>query len=113
MSDNLKKCLNELKLAMQYKHKPTRNAILKFLSNKKCIYNALREISMNILNKQIKLKNHHIRKLNPHVKTIKALGKGVKHRRTQQKLVLQSGGFLPWLLPLVASAIPAVIDLIK
>ena len=113
MSENLKNCINELKCAMQYKHKPTRQAILKFLSNKKCIYNALREISMNILNRQIKLKRHNIHRLNPHVKTIKALGKGVKHKRRQKQLVIQSGGFLPWLLPLVASAIPAVLDLVK
>ena len=113
MSQNLRKCLKELQIAMNYKHKPTRDAILKYLSHKKCIYNALREISMNILNKQIKLQRHHIRKLNPHVKTIKALKKGMKSKKERRKLVQQSGGFLPWLLPVIASALPAVIDLIK
>jgi hypothetical protein len=113
MSENLRKCLKDLKLAMKCKDKASRKAILKFLSNKKCIYNALREISMNIINKQIKLQRHHVRRLHPHVKTIKALGRGVQHRKRQQKLVIQSGGFLPWLLPLVASALPAVIDLFK
>ena len=113
MSENLRKCMSDLRLAMNFKHKPTRDAILKFLSQKKCVYKALREISMNILNRQIKLKKHHYKKLNPHVKTIKALSKGVKSRRKQQQLVKQSSGFLPWLIPLVASALPAVIDLIK
>ena len=113
MSANLRKCMKELKIAMNYKHKPTREAILKYLSHKKCIYNALREISMNILSKKLKLKRKHIRRLNPHVKTIKALKRGVKTPKERKKLVLQSGGFLPWLLPVIASAIPAVIDLIK
>ena len=113
MSANLKKCMKELKIAMSYKHKPTRNAILMFLAHKKCIYNALREISMNILNKNLKLKRHHIRRLNPHVETIKALKRGVKTPKERRKLVRQSGGFLPWLLPVIASAISAVIDLIK
>ena len=113
MSENLKKCMADLRLAMNYKHKPTRESILKFLSHNKSIYNALREISMNILNKQMKLKKHHIRKLNPHVKTIKSLKKGVKTKKQRQRLVIQSGGFLPWLIPVIASALPAVIDLIK
>ena len=113
MSENLKKCMADLRLAMSYKDKPTRKAILKFLSHKNCIYEALREISINICNKQIKLKKDHMRKLNPHVKTIKALKNGVKCKRSRKKLVRQSGGFLPWLLPVIASAIPAVLDLIK
>jgi hypothetical protein len=73
----------------------------------------MREISMNILNNRLKLNNKHVRNLEPHIKTIKALKRGTKNKKRRQKLVKQSGGFLPWLIPLVASALPAVIDLIK
>ena len=113
MSENLRKCMEDLRIALKYKNKRTRDAILKFLSQKKCVYDALREISLNILNGKIKLKKHEMKKLNPHVKTIKALKKGGHKRRSQQKLVRQSGGFLPWLIPIVASALPSVIELLK
>ena len=113
MSDNLKKCMKELEVAMRYRDKPTRNAKLKYLSNKICIYDALREIAMNIVNKNIPLNRKHINRLNQHTKTIKALKCGTKSKHLRKKLVLQSGGFLPWLLPLVATAITTAIDLVK
>ena len=113
MSHNLKTCLKELKLVMSIKDKQTRLVILKYLSHKKCLYNALGEISMNIINKKIPLNKRQTRKLSPHAKVIKRLAKGVKSKTTKSKLILQSGGFLPWLLPIIATAVTSAIDLIN
>jgi hypothetical protein len=109
MSQNLKNCIKELQVAMKYKDKPTRHAILKFLSNKKCVYKALREISMNIVNKQIPLNKRQLRLLNPHVKTIKRLKSGTKNKHIRRRLVTQSGGFLPWLIPIVGSVLSSIL----
>src|SRR5882757_1222947 len=107
MSDNLKKCMSELQRAMRIKHRPSRKAVLNFLAKRKCVYKALQEISTNIINRNIPLSKDHIRRLNPHTKTIKGLLKGTKNKRSQQRLVNQSGGFIHWLLPLVATALSA------
>ena len=101
--------MKELQIAMKYKHKPTRDAILEYLSNRKCVYKALQEISLNILNNQIKLNKNQIQRLNSYVKTIKRLKCGVKTKKVREKLVKQSGGFLPWLLPIVATAISSLL----
>ena len=109
MSDNLKTCMKELQSAMKYKDKRSRQTIMKFLSNKKCVYNALREIAMNIINKRIKLNRRQIGRLNPHAKTIRTLKCGVKNKLRRRKLVQQSGGFLPWLLPVVATVLSSIL----
>lgn len=114
MSDNLKVCIKDLKKCISFKGQPRNyKAIMKYLSHKKCIYNALREISMNIINRQIKLNSRQLKKLNPYAKTIKRLNCGVKCKLHKRRLVQQSGGFLPWLIPLVGTAISAAIDLTK
>jgi hypothetical protein len=114
MSDNLKKCIKDFRTCIQYKGEPRNyKAMIKYLSHKKCVYNAMREISMNIINKKIKLNSKQRKKLAPYAKTIKRLKCGVKCKLHKRRLVQQTGGFLPWLLPLVATAITTAIDLAK
>lgn len=108
MSENLKKCMKELRLAMS--NKSSKKGALEYLANKKCIYKALREISMNVVNRQIPLNKKQISKLNPYTQTIKSLKCGVKKKERRKQLVIQSGGFLPWLLPIIASVLPALIN---
>lgn len=112
-SENLKKCLKELKIAASFKNKHKREAIMEYLSKKSCIYRALREIAMNIINEEIKLNKSQIERLGPHAKIIKSLQCGVKEKNRKQKLVQQSGGFLPWLIPILTSLVTTGIDLIK
>ena len=112
MSENFLKCVKELEKVMKYKS-PERKAILKYLSNKDSVYHALREISLNILNKKLPLKKKHLEKLDKHHKVMKRLKQGSHSKIQRRKLVQQSGGFLPWLIPAIVSAIPAVIDLIN
>lgn len=106
----LKKCLRELEIAMSFKNKNDRNAILKYLSTKKCIFNAIREISLNI--EKMKLNAAQQRKLIPHIKLIKAFRRGVTNQRRQQRLVQQSGGFLPALVKGALLLLPTIISAI-
>ncbi len=105
MSQNLRRCIKELRKAMSYTDKDKRKHILEHLSNKDCVYKALREISMNIINKQIPLNKKQLDRLNPHAKTIRSLKCGVRSRKARKSLVNQSGGFLPWLIPIVTSVL--------
>ena len=61
MSHNLQTCLKELKLAMRINDKQKRLIVLSFLSHKKCIYMALREIAMNIIKQNIPLNKKTIK----------------------------------------------------
>ena len=113
MSHNLQTCLKELKLVMNIKDQNKRSIVLNFLSHKNCIYLALREIAMNIVKQNIPLTKRQTNRLSPYAKVIKSLSTGVKNKRIKRKLVVQSGGFLPWLIPLIGTAITTAIDLIK
>jgi len=113
MSENLKNCMIELLELTKLKDRKSKEAVLKFLSKKKCVYLALREISLNILNKQIPLNKKQLSKLGPHAKTIKALACGSNYKKSQKKLVVQSGGFLPYIIPIVSTLLPAIVDLIN
>ena len=109
MSENLKKCMNELKQAMSQKTLKSRKEVLKYLANRDCIYKAMREISINILNSNIPLDKKVLKKLNRHTKTIKALKCGTKSKRRRRELVIQSGGYLPFILPILATVISKLV----
>ena len=108
MSHNLQECIIELQRAMKSKNKNKRKVLLEFLAHKNCIYEAMREISMNI--KKLPLNKKQKTKLNKKAKVIKTLANGVKRRSDRKKLILQTGGFLPWLLPIVATLITTAIE---
>lgn len=111
MSHNLQKCLKELQFVMKNRNKITRKNQLQYLAHKKCIYDAMREISINIMNKQIPLKKNQLKKLTPSQgNAIKRLATGVKNKKTRQKLIIQTGGFLPWLLPIIFTVLSTVVE---
>ena len=109
MSENLKKCMSELKEAMSQKTLKSRKDVLRYLANRDCIYKAMREISINILNSNIPLNKKQIKKLNNHAKTIKALKCGTKNKRRRKELVIQSGGYLPFILPILATVLSKLV----
>ena len=113
MSHNLKRCLEDLNDAMKIRNKRKRDTVIRFLRKRNCFYHCLREIALNINNGNIKIDKKHTRKMKPYEKTIKALARGVKSKNQKIALVHQTGGMIPWLIPLVTAALPAVIDLIK
>lgn len=108
MSQNLLKALDLLKDAITIKDPKKRKSVFEYLSKKTFVYKALREIAKNIMNKNIVLNTKQKRKINKHSKTIKKLAAGTDSNLTRKRLVQQSGGFLPWLLPLVATLVTTI-----
>jgi hypothetical protein len=103
MSLNLKKCMRQLQLIAAIKNPKTREAVLKDFSCNKCLYKALREIARNTIKRNVPLRAEHKLKLRRYAPLIKQLAckKLKKPRRT--RAVIQSGGFLPVLIPIIAS----------
>ncbi|RWR98833.1 hypothetical protein B4U79_14110, partial [Dinothrombium tinctorium] len=92
MSENLRKTINALELIAQVKNPKIRKAIMKDLSSNKMLYKALREGDKKKLKKFRKILFH--------------LSGSKVPTNKRKKLVDQSGGFLPILIPLKMVVVP-------
>lgn len=110
MSDNLKKCINELQLVTKIKNKNAQKTILKQLARRNCFAKAVQEVAANTANANIPLKTKEKKKLKKHAHIIKALTKKKLSVKTREKLVSQSGGALGVLIPIVTSLISALLQ---
>lgn len=67
---------------------------------------AIRVIAKNVLRKQVPLSKSQCCRLRTHKKVLHGLYDcKSKNKRKRRKFASQSGGFLPWLIPLVASVV--------
>ena len=99
-------CIKYLDLIAKIKNTKTRKAVLKDFSSKAEIFEALKEIATNTINKNVPLTSLQKKKLRHHKKIIIALSqKKNKSNKTKKKLVEQSGGFLPVLIPIIFSIV--------
>lgn len=103
MSCNLRNCIQKLELIANIKDKKLRNAVLLYFRKSKCLFKALREIAQNYKKANIPLTITQKRRLAQHRKVIQGLTKKPITKRLKAKLVSQSGGFLPIIIPLVTS----------
>lgn len=108
VSPALRKSLPLLNVVSRMK-KRKRNVILNEIAGEDILYNALREIAHNTLKGNVKLNNDQKRKLKPYNNTLKNLC--IKHKcsKRRKKLVIQSGGFLPILIPAITGLISSLI----
>ena len=82
---------------------------MQYIAKDPKIYNALRELALNIIEEKITIDKKTKNKLSKHKNTIYGICNRKKlSAKKRKKLVVQSGGWL-WIIPLVTS----VIDLIK
>ena len=109
MSENLKNCLEILKLISSVKSPILRRRLLTDYKDTDNVYNALREISHNILKKNIKLTTGQQKKLSKYSRIIEKLAKKQKTKAARKKLLIQSGGFLPILIPTVISVLSEIL----
>ena len=107
MSENLKTCLGKLIVLSHIKHKNERLRILSTIIDQ-CLYNAIREIAINAVHGNIKLSPPQKQKLRKHKKIILTLAKP-NNTKLNKKLALQSGGFLPILVPAVAAFLGSIL----
>jgi hypothetical protein len=107
MSYSVRRTLDFLKFLSKIRSAKKRNLILKDLSKDKVLFDALSELAHNHLKGNIPLNKSQLKKLNRHRKTLKALDcpKNRKCLSRRKKLVEQSGGFLPILIPAAAAAL--------
>ena len=73
------------------------------------MYQALHEIAVNTVKGKIPLSGNQKRRLFRYMNKIKALSKQTKDNKKRRRQVVQSGGFLPILIPAVASILTSLL----
>lgn len=105
MSDNLKKAIEILKIVSSIKKNKLRKEVLSDLSCNECVYKGLREIALNIIKKNVPLTLKQKVKLRPYKTLLQDLALKKAGKLKKKKLVIQSGGALPILIPAVISIV--------
>jgi hypothetical protein len=84
-----------------------RNMILKEVNGDKVLFDALSELAHNHIKRNIPMRKDHFKKLKRHTKLLNSLDcpKSRKCALKRKKLLEQSGGFLPILIPAAAAAL--------
>lgn len=108
MSENLKKCFPKLQTISAIKNEKMRKKVLQDLCDD-CIYKALHEVAVNLFNKNIKLSNAQKQKLRKNKGLLMKLSKKTFNKKERKKLVSQSGGFLPIIVPTLAAILTSLI----
>ena len=108
ISQSVRKTLPLLKTISKLS-KANRSKILSEVGGEDAVYKALREIAHNTIKGNVKLNNYQKAKLKPHARTLRNLCTSNKCLKRRKKLVVQSGGFLPILIPAVASLISSLV----
>ena len=110
MSENLRDCLKEFEFISKLSTK-LRKQVLQELSKDEKYYKALKEISRNIINKNIRPSEGDKKKLNRFSEEIFEIGSTKVHGpRTKRRIVVQSGGWIGYLIPAVITAISGLIN---
>jgi hypothetical protein len=106
MSSSVKNSMNFLK-SLSKKSPSKRKTILKEFSDDKYLFDALSELSHNLIKGNIPLNSVQLKKIRKYSKVIKALDcpKTRKCKAKRRKIIEQSGGFLPILIPAAAAAL--------
>lgn len=110
-SKNLRNCLRKLSTICEIKNPKLRQKVLQNLYDD-CLYNALYEITANVTSKNIPLSKRtkeNLYKRKKDLNIIRELSHYTRNKRRRKRLVTQSGGFLPLLLPTVASILTSLI----
>jgi hypothetical protein len=108
MSENVKKCFDRLRFIASIKNPGLRKKIL-VSTHDDCLYFALNEIALNTIKGNMKLQTQQKKKLHKYKRLLKNLSLKTNNRVKRRKLVSQSGGFLPILIPTLASILTTLI----
>ena len=106
MSKSVQNYMSFLKI-LSKKTPKKRKIILREFSEDKVLYNALSELSHNLIKGNIPIETKRLKRLRKHQNIIKALDcpKNKKCKTKRKKLIEQSGGFLPILIPAAIAAL--------
>src|SRR5258708_11319180 len=108
MSKNLKNCMQQLQFIAKIKDSDLRKKVLKNVADD-CLYSALNEIALNTVNKKVPLSAIDKKSLRKHRVKIQNLACFTKNKKKRKRLVVQSGGILPFIIPTIASILTSLI----
>src|SRR5258708_3029237 len=109
MSQNLQKSLKDLKFISKIKCPKTKKVLLRYFSTQLRIYNALRELCLNIIKDNFGLDRKNVNHLSKYKRIIRSIATKSKPKaRERKRLIVQSGGFLSYLIPLALSFIELI-----
>ena len=111
ISGSLKKSFPLLKMTAGMS-KDNRSRILKEMGGDKTVYNALHEIAFNTIKGNYKLPNSHSKKLKAYKPLLQqfCMSKNKSCAKKRKHLIEQSGGFLPILIPALATVLSSIIS---
>lgn len=109
MSAKLRKQWDRLQIIANAKSKKTRIELIKQFSSEIDFVVAIREICKNIVNRNIPLSPKQVRRLKEHKRDILYLTQRTVNTPAYRRRVNQVGGWLPIILPLVATVIGEII----
>ena len=102
--------MQKMHLYCDCKSNKGKKLMMKEMCQERGFFDAIFEIVNNIYLENIELTPPIKRKLKKHLAVLDKIQKKPKSKVIQRKLVKQSGGFLPYLLPILT---PLIVDLIK
>lgn len=108
MSKNLNYCIEKLKLISKISDPKLRKKVLLNLYDE-CLYKALHEVAVNTVKSKVPLSTKQKKQLIKYKINIQKLACPTKIKNKRKRLVLQSGGFLPILIPAIASILTSLI----
>lgn len=104
MSTNLRNCVKYLEFASKIPNKKLRQKVFANLCEHEKMFCAVREIAANIVHKNIKLDRKHKRQLRRYgtgLRKLSMLKKNPRSATSKRKIINQTGGSLPILIPLI------------
>lgn len=113
MSKNLRKCKKTMHLFCCAENKKLKKSVLEEMSENECFFDAMYEIVNNIY-----LKNMKLSKLTPAQKKqakkllpiLRKIHKRPKKKIIKRKVILQSGGFINFILPILTTIVSELIS---
>ena len=111
MSKNLRKCLRKMHHFCDFKSKNLKKNLLNEMCGDDCFFEAIYEIVNNIKCGCVRVPRNKKKLFKPrHLNVMDKIIKRPKSKAIRKKLVRQSGGFLPYILPIIT---PIIIELIQ
>jgi hypothetical protein len=109
MSKNLRNCMKNMDIFCNTKCRKLKKSILKEMSKNDDYFKALFEIVHNISVNKLKIPKKDKRRMKKHIKTLEHILCNPKSRVKRASAVVQSGGFLPIILPILGTVLSGLI----
>lgn len=108
MSKNLLAMVAHLEVIASIKSSRIRNKVLQEFADNLKIYDALREIALNTIKGRVPLNDNQKKKLRKYKKVFLGLAKKTNSKKAKRQLVVQSGGFMSLLIPIITGLVSAL-----